>query len=438
MGAGGSVFRRLTHTLERGQAMMVFALAVPVLLGVIGMAVDLGFVAHQRTQEQNAADAAALAGADILLNGGSTSAVQSAAISYAQNNGYPSGEVTVQIPPQSGPHTGQSGFVAVLIQHKQPTFFVRAVRINSVNVTARAVAGYVPVPENYALVLLDKTMCSSYSQTSGSTLNIVGGGLMDNSSCQPSGSQGGGSTLNASVINYYSSGSWSLSNNSTTSVPPAPTGVQISDPLTSLAAPPLGTPAQGSSGTATNPKLTQIEVTGSGNTTLYPGTYYGGLKITGSGNGTVTFSPGTYIFAGGGSNSGGFDYSGNATISGSGVTFYNTSDPQSSSSSNIPCGGYSITGGGTLNLSAPTSGPYADMLFWQDPACSAQMKYAGSGYTTTGVIYLPSAQLNVSGGGALGALQIIVDSFSYSGSASLTINYADYVQLSKPKVALVE
>jgi len=432
------VFKGLTHTLERGQAMMVFALALPVLLGLIGMAVDVGFAAHQREQEQSAADAAALAGADVLLNGGSTSAAQSAVISYAQKNGYQSSDVTVQIPPQSGAHTGQSGFVAVLIQHKQPTFFVRAVRINSVNVTARAVAGYVPVPENYALVLLDKTTCSSYSQTSGSTLNIVGGGLIDNSSCQPSGSQGGGSTLNADIINYYSSGSWSLSNNSTTSVPPAPIGVQISDPLASVVAPALGTPAPGSSGTATNPKLTQIEVTGSENTTLYPGTYYGGLKITGSGNGTVTFSPGTYIFAGGGSNSGGFDYSGNATISGSGVTFYNTSDPQSSSSSNIPCGGLSITGGGTLNLSAPTSGPYANMLFWQDPACTAQMKYAGSSYTTTGVIYLPSAQLSVSGGGALGALQIIVGSFSYSGSASVTINYADYVQVSKPKVALVE
>lgn len=426
------MFKRFAHTLERGQVMMVFALAVPVLLGMTGMAVDIGFVAHQRTQEQSAADAAALAGADVLLNGGSTSAAQSAAISYAQNNGYQGSDVTVQIPPQSGPHTGQSGFVAVLIQHKQPTFFVRAVRINSVNVTARAVAGYIPVPENYALVMLNKTKCQSYSQTSGSTLNIVGGGLMDNSSCQPSGSQGGGSTLNASLINYYSSGGWSLSNNSTTSVPPSPIGVQISDPLTSLAAPPLGTPAPGSSGTADHPNTTQIQVNGSQNTTVYPGTYYGGLKITGSGNGTVTFSPGTYIFAGGG-----FDYSGNSTISGAGVTFYNTSDPSSSNNA-AACGGLSITGGGTLNLSAPTSGPYANMLFWQDPACTAQMKYAGSSYTTTGVIYLPSAQLNVSGGGALGALQIIVDSFSYSGSASVTINYADYVQLSKPKVALVE
>ena len=32
--------------------------------------------------------------------------------------------------------------------------------------------------------------------------------------------------------------------------------------------------------------------------TVHPGTYYGGLKITGSGS--VTFEPGTYIFAGGG------------------------------------------------------------------------------------------------------------------------------------------
>jgi hypothetical protein len=78
------------------------------------------------------------------------------------------------------------------------------------------------------------------------------------------------------------------------------------------------------------------------------------------------------------------------------------------------------------------------MLFWQDPACTNAFKYAGSSYTTSGIIYLPTAQLNVSGGGNLGALQIIVDSFSYSGSNAVTIDYGDYVQITQPRVALVE
>ena len=78
------------------------------------------------------------------------------------------------------------------------------------------------------------------------------------------------------------------------------------------------------------------------------------------------------------------------------------------------------------------------MLFWQDDACTVAMKMAGNGYTTAGVIYLPKAQLNVSGGGSLGALQVIVDSFQYTGSSAVTINYANYVPITPPTISLVE
>jgi hypothetical protein len=64
------------------------------------------------------------------------------------------------------------------------------------------------------------------------------------------------------------------------------------------------------------------------------------------------------------------------------------------------------------------------------------MKYAGSTYTTAGVIYLPKASLNVSGGGALGALQVMVNSFNYTGSTSVTIDSGNYVQVGP--IALVE
>jgi hypothetical protein len=97
-----------------------------------------------------------------------------------------------------------------------------------------------------------------------------------------------------------------------------------------------------------------------------------------------------------------------------------------------------IQGSGVLNLAAPSSGAQANMLFWQDPVCTNAMKYAGSTYTTAGIVYLPSAQLNVTGGGALGAMQIVVDTFSFSGSSAVTINYSGYVEIARPKVALVE
>ncbi len=167
--------------------------------------------------------------------------------------------------------------------------------------------------------------------------------------------------------------------------------------------------------------------------------YWGGLTIGGTGNNAnVTFLPGTYIFAGGGTNSGGFVYSGSANLSGSGVTFFNTDDQSANSQAKRPCGGYSLTGSGVLNFTAPTSGAWKNMLFWQADSCTETFKYAGGNNTTAGVIYLPTAQLSITGGGNLGAIQVIVDTFSYSGSAPLTIDYTNYVQVVPPRLALVE
>src|SRR5437868_1017447 len=51
---------------QRGQVAIMLALAFPILLGMVGVAVDLGFGYAHRRQVQNAADAAALAGAQAL------------------------------------------------------------------------------------------------------------------------------------------------------------------------------------------------------------------------------------------------------------------------------------------------------------------------------------------------------------------------------------
>ena len=436
---------------ERGQIVVFAAALAPVILGLTGLAVDFGFAAHQRGKAANAADAAALAGADVLLNGGTVDQAETASLTYAENNGYQKSEITVQIPPLTGPHAGMDGFVAVRISHQQPTIFMRALLVDSVHISARAVAGYLTSPKNYALVVLDKTACSAYTQSSNSTLTINDGGMLVNSSRNPSATQSGGSTVTGEYLDYYDQGGWQLNNNATTSPPPEPVLQQIADPLAGLPRPvpctstttytPPGCnvlQSTDSAGTQASPKQTHISVNSNSPSTLHPGVYWGGLKIDGNGGGTVTFLPGTYIFAGGGSNSGGFTYTGTADLSGSGVTFYNTDDPQATSSSNQPCGAYSLSGGGTLSFTAPTSGTWQNMLFWQSDSCNQTFTYSGGPNTTAGVIYLPTAQLSVSGGGNLGAMQIIVDTFTYSGSAPLTINYTDYVTIQPPWLALVE
>ncbi len=193
-----------------------------------------------------------------------------------------------------------------------------------------------------------------------------------------------------------------------------------------------------SGGDQTHPGQKHITAS-SGNLSLHPGVYWGGLKIDGTGgDGSVTFLPGTYIFAGGGSQNGGFSYAASANLTGHGVTFFNTDDPLASSPAKQPCGAFNLNGSGILNFTAPTSGTWKNMLFWQDEDCHETFTYAGGNNTTAGIIYLPTAQLNISGGGNLGAMQVIVDTFSYSGNAPLTIDYTNYVQVVPPRLALVE
>ena len=66
--------RKLLRRRERGQVLMMAALLLPVLLGMAGMAVDVGSYASDRRQLQNAADSIALAAAQELPDEGDAQA----------------------------------------------------------------------------------------------------------------------------------------------------------------------------------------------------------------------------------------------------------------------------------------------------------------------------------------------------------------------------
>ncbi|MCH8345587.1 MAG: hypothetical protein IIC87_01515, partial [Chloroflexi bacterium] len=96
----------------------MFALGLAVLLGMAALTIDVGLAYVARRDMQNAADAAALAGADVLLEGQSLALAASAARDLALQNGYDGAAadvtVTIRIPPESGPHSEDSDFVEVI------------------------------------------------------------------------------------------------------------------------------------------------------------------------------------------------------------------------------------------------------------------------------------------------------------------------------------
>ncbi len=79
--------QRQGRASEQGSMALLGALAMVVLAGMATLAVDYGFLEYKRSQLQNAADAAALAGANVLLQyGGNRAAVTNVAVAYGQRN----------------------------------------------------------------------------------------------------------------------------------------------------------------------------------------------------------------------------------------------------------------------------------------------------------------------------------------------------------------
>jgi len=72
---------------ERGQSMVIISVLLLVLIGLSALVLDGGLGYAKRRQAQNAADAAALAGADLLCGGYGVTAARQAATDYLLANG---------------------------------------------------------------------------------------------------------------------------------------------------------------------------------------------------------------------------------------------------------------------------------------------------------------------------------------------------------------
>ena len=118
---------------QRGQTIIIAALLLPVLLGMAGMAVDVGSYASERRNLQNAADSIALAAAQNLPD---QSAALSAGQQWATRNNVPLSEVTITF-------TGSTSTVPTVratITTEHEFAFMKALGVNSRSVSGRAAA----------------------------------------------------------------------------------------------------------------------------------------------------------------------------------------------------------------------------------------------------------------------------------------------------------
>jgi hypothetical protein len=201
---------------DRGQALVIIAIAAIGIFGIVGLAVDGSAKFSDRRHAQNAADTAALAAALTKANGlaavppqvdsvcstvsGHTNStfcldIIDAAWDRAEENGYDGlipDSVDVYSPPISGPYINNASYVQVIITSYTNTYFARVMGIRQTKNTVESVAyldegGY--LADGASIISYEPDPNCSVSGTGGysvsvsgaSTVNLNRGGIFLNS-----------------------------------------------------------------------------------------------------------------------------------------------------------------------------------------------------------------------------------------------------------------
>lgn len=209
---------------QRGQTLILIALAAIGLFAITGLAIDGSARFSDRRHAQNASDTAALAAALAKVNALSTNVsdlspttnawatcpppsgvlpspvcelVLTAGLNRAAENGYDNNlatnDVEVHSPPISGYYAGDAGYVQVIITSTVNTYFARVLGINQTQNIVQAVAAVHkggPLFDGASIVSLNPNPnCSSGGGSGGGsvdvggngTINLNGGGIFVNS-----------------------------------------------------------------------------------------------------------------------------------------------------------------------------------------------------------------------------------------------------------------
>ncbi len=386
---------------SRGFVLITIMASLVAVLTLVGLAIDTGHLQVVKVRMQTAADAAAIGGVQDVKAGGFAGPV-AASRANAAANGFTHGRDTVAVavnsPPASGYFTGDPTAVEVTIRQSVATFFMSLAGFHRMDVSARAVARRAPGPN--CVFALDPSSAGAISASGGAIVE-VNCGVMVNSVSNTALSVSGGARIDATWVgiagNYSAVGGGAVSPAPAIHLPAEP------DPLAHLSAPAAGACAR-----------TNYSVSSGQDVTISEGVYCGGISV--SGGARLSLNPGTYVLKGGG-----LTVSGMSSLTGSGVTFYNTSG-----------GGYSyagvaLSGGATVQLSAPTTGPLAGILFFQDRAVVAGEASTLSGNASSyfnGALYFPTTALTYSGGTDTEYTIIVAKRIGFSGGTILKSDYS--------------
>jgi Putative Flp pilus-assembly TadE/G-like len=478
---------------ERGQVLAIFGLSLVTIVIVAALAFDTGMMLLEKRDQQNAADAAALAGARYLVAGAAQDP-KAVARAIATENGFTSGVdsevVDVFIPPSSGLFKNVPGYIEVKIRSTRPSIFGGVLGAVGWGVGVRAVAANQPgLDMPFAMLALDETSCKAL-HVSGSGLVTSAGTVQVNSECDPDALWVGGTgTLEVTAAGatcntpggitetkgpgseldcVQQEDSYAIPDPLKTKPEPAVPGLpaDIQQVTTSSQSIPDGCPGAqppDSPATALDPRTCAFNASYAGTTwRFFPGYYPGGLDL---GKGTFYFEPGIYYIGGGGFVAGGGGGSvvdsvvwsvdpGGTTAGGGGVLLFNTEayefadECAAGTGTADQCIGPIRLNGGTadVNLQPLADGSDWDgMVIFQDrdfniAGKDVQINGGNSTLEVAGTIYVPGGDVEVNGStGTIILDQIIAYTFKINGNGgTVDVRYRSGVQAHVSGVGLVE
>jgi Flp pilus assembly protein TadG len=395
---------------ESGQALVLVALSMAVLMGFMALAIDVGLLFRSRRNLQIAADAAATAGAVSYLYYGNVTTAKAAAVAAAAANGVTITASDVHSPPGNGPYTATTAgsYFEVIPQQRVGTNFMGVItHTSTTNVAARAVAG-TPTASTACIYLANPTASDVLHMGGSASITATNCGIYVNSSAtSPAAVQTNGNPhVSAAYINIH--GGYSFSGHS---INPTTSAPAMSDPLGTITGPTPATNCTTGAGGNTSTATTINGTTGP----LLPSSNH----ITCFSN-AVTFQAGTtvpggviYVFENG------LTIGGTMTLgsSTSGVTLDIQSGTFNQANSNLSI--FAPTTGGLTG-----TGPYNGIAIMQ-PASNAsqlQVQFGSGTETLDGMIYAPAATVVLQdGGGGVTATGVVADKMTLQGSTSFTI-----------------
>lgn len=465
---------------QRGQAIIMLAFAVVVLVGFAALAIDGGRALSDKRHAQNAADTSAFAAALAKIYGDD---YEQAAILRAASNGYNNGpngngstsvvevdlcsELALLGTTCQGMPAGAdpADYIRVKITSTINTTFARVIGRPQVTVAVEAIAHASGVTSNPlvlgAALAAFKKDGTPFDGGGSGDLTVLGSGVFSNSSATspdctpPNGSMKLGGAINYHVDTSFAAAGTVCKHGGPTLDGPIAQVPQVDTPKFNISAPSFtckGPPA------SPNPQTVGTE------TVYQPGTY-NGLNLPPHGN--FRFASGSYCFDGnvkfnGGTvnadgvsfrmTAGAFTVGGTTvfncsnmivhTVGGTGVKITGGTNNCNGVTFYIEKGDVELGGNTTNTFNAPTIEPYKGLLIYlpEENKDSIIKVNGNSSSTYTGSIIGVASDVTINGDSKSAGfnVQVLADTIKLTGGANITIIYNPDQLYNPPQYPTIE